>query len=360
MSLPATLRTVAGLLVVQCLFVFAVLYPGHKPEPHRVPVGIVAPAAAADSIAAKAGSDFALTRYPTQQAARVAIDDRDIYAAVIASSTGKRLLVASAASFTVSQLLRHAFSGAPVEDVKPLDRDDPRGATINLLFLPLIIVSFSAVLGLGSLRLPRRFLVGATIAFSALGGLAVAALVHFALGALPGSYLGLSAITALTILALVLPIAGLHRLLGMAGIAVSGFLFFAFANSASGNGTAPELLPSPWRQLGQLLPPGAGGAALRNTGYFGGAAIAQPIVVLAAFSLAGALLVLGADRLRRLGRGLRGGLVVELQPRQLRPAIDGELGEAVPEVRVGRPRVIGAFDSRLGAQPLERLEAPRQ
>jgi hypothetical protein len=302
MSLTAPLRTVAGLVVVQCLLVFAFLYPGYKPTPHHLPVGIVAPAAAAGSIAAKAGSDFTLTRYPTQQAARAAIDDRDIYGAVIASPRGKRLLVASAASFTVSQLLRHAFSGVTVEDVKPLDRSDPRGATISLLFLPLITVCFSAVLGLGALRLPRKSLVGAMIAFSALGGLAVAAIVHFGLGALPGSYLALSAITALAILALVLPIAGLHRLLGTAGIAVSGFLFFAFANPASGNGTAPELLPSPWRQLGQLLPPGAGGTSLRNTGYFGGAAIAQPIVVLAAFSLAGGLLVLGADRLRGLER----------------------------------------------------------
>jgi hypothetical protein len=77
MSRTATLRTVAGLLVLQCLLVFAFVYPGYKP---------------------------------------------------------KRLLIASAASFTVTQLLRHAFTGATVEDVRPLDPDDPRGATINLLF----------------------------------------------------------------------------------------------------------------------------------------------------------------------------------------------------------------------------------
>jgi hypothetical protein len=280
MSRTATLRTVAGLLVLQCLLVFAFVYPGYKP---------------------------------------------------------KRLLIASAASFTVTQLLRHAFTGATVEDVRPLDPDDPRGATINLLFLPLIGVCFSAVLGLGTLRLRRKTLVGATVAFSALGGLAVAALVHFGLGALPGSYLALTAITALTILAVVLPTAGLHRLLGTTGVAVAGFLFLVFANPASGNGTAPELLPSVWRWLGQLLPPGAGGTALRNTGYFDGAALAQPLVVLATFAIAGALLVFGADRLRRLGsRGDGGGVVVELQPGQLGPGVDRELGEDVPEVRVDR------------------------
>ena len=46
---------------------------------------------------------------------------------------------------------------------------------------------------LGALRLLRTQLLAATIGFSALGGLAVAAIVHFALGALPGPYLGLSA-----------------------------------------------------------------------------------------------------------------------------------------------------------------------
>jgi hypothetical protein len=318
LSMPATAtaRTVAVLLAVQCLFVFAFVYPGYNPKPHGLPVGVVAPTAVVGSIAAKAGSAFALTRYRTQQAARTAIDDRHVYGVVILTSSGKRLLVASAASFTVSQILRHAFSGATVVDVKPLNRDDPRGATISLLFIPLVTVSFSAVLALGMLRLRRRALLGATIAFSALGGLAIASLVHFALGALPGSYLALSAITALTILALALPIAGLQRMLGKAGLAASFLLFFVFANPASGNGTAPELLPNLWRHLSQLLPPGAGGTALRNTAYFGGAAIAQPVVVLTGFALGGALLVLGADRLHRLDPRRRAGLVVELQPGQ--------------------------------------------
>jgi hypothetical protein len=297
-SRAATLRTVAGLVVLQCLFVLAFVYPGYKPKPHHLPVGVVAPAAAVNSIAERAGSGVGLIRYPTQQAARAAIDDRHIYGAVIATPRSRRLLVASAASFTVSQFLRHAFSGATVEDVKPLVPNDPRGATIGLLLLPLVTVCFGAVLMLAMLRQPGKALVGATIAYSALGGLAVAAIVHFGLGALPGAYLELSAITALTILALILPIAGLQRLLGSAGLVVSGFLFFVFANTASGNATAPQLLPSPWSGLGQLMPPGAGGTALRNTGYFGGAAIAQPILVLASFSLAGALLVLSADQLR--------------------------------------------------------------
>jgi hypothetical protein len=299
MSLNPIRRAVAGLLVMQCVFVFAFVYPGYKPKPHHLPVGVVAPPAAVKAIAAQAGSGFALIPYPTPQTARAAIDDRDIYGAMIVSSSGRRLLVASAASFTVSQFLRRAFPGGTVEDVKPLDLNDPRGATIGLLLLPLVTVCFGVVLKLGTLRLRGKAFIGAAIAFAALGGLAVAAIVHFGLGALPGTFLGLWAITALTILGLVLPIAGLQRLLGTPGLQISGFLFFVFANTASGNATAPQLLPSPWRELGQLLPPGAGGTALRNTGYFGGAAISQPIVVLVSFSLAGALLVLGADQLRK-------------------------------------------------------------
>ena len=84
MSLTAIVRTVAGLVVLQCLWVFAFVYPGYKPKPHHLPVGVVAPTAAVGSVATQAGSGFALIRYPTQQAARAAIDDRDIYGAVIA------------------------------------------------------------------------------------------------------------------------------------------------------------------------------------------------------------------------------------------------------------------------------------
>lgn len=210
------------------------------------------------------------------------------------------MLTASAASPTVAQLLRGAADeNVPVRDLEPLDPDDPRGATINLLFLPLISVCFTAVLALGALRLSARALIGAVSLFAALGGLAVVALLAQGLGALPGDYLALSGVMALTILAMALPTAGLHRLLGQAGVGLGAVVFFVIGNPASGNGTAPELLPGFWRAIGQLMPPGAGGTGLRNTSYFDGNALPEPLLVLGSYVVVGALLVLVADAWRR-------------------------------------------------------------
>jgi hypothetical protein len=47
------------------------------------------------------------------------------------------------------------------------------------------------------------------------------------------------------------------------------------------------------------MPSGAGGSALRNTAYFDGNARLQPLLVLAAYATAGALLLVGADLLAR-------------------------------------------------------------
>jgi hypothetical protein len=116
---------------------------------------------------------------------------------------------------------------------------------------------------------------------------------------MPGPYLSLAGVMALTVLAMALPTAALHRLLGQAGIGIGAVLFLVLANPASGNGSAPELLPGFWRAFGQLMPPGAGGTGLRNTSYFDGNAVTGPLVVLGCFALVGGLGVLAADALRR-------------------------------------------------------------
>lgn len=298
-----TLGTVGVLLLVQAVLVCAFVLPGYKPEAHHVPVGVVGPAAVADALAAKAGDDFSVTRYASEAAAREAIEEREVYGALIVDGSEQHLLTASAASPTVAQLLRGTAQAVSedveVSDLKPLDSDDPRGATINLLFLPLISVCFTAVLALGALGLSARKLIGAVSLFGALGGLAVTALIAYGLGAMPGDYLALSGVMALSILAMALPTAALHRLFGQAGIALGAVLFLVIANPASGNGTAPELLPGFWRWISQLMPPGAGGTGLRNTSYFDGNALAQPLLVLGGYVLAGGLLVLAADASRR-------------------------------------------------------------
>jgi hypothetical protein len=70
-------------------------------------------------------------------------------------------------------------------------------------------------------------------------------------------------------------------------------------NPLSGLTSAPEMLPSGWGSLGQLLPPGAAGTALRSVSFFDGAGAGRPFLVLSAWIAFGLLLcAFGATRTR--------------------------------------------------------------
>jgi hypothetical protein len=283
---------VAGLLVLQLVAVLAFVLPAHKPEPHGVPVGVVgAPASALEHDQA-----FDVRTYASEADAEAAIKDREVYGALVAPE--RRMLVASAASPVVAQSLTQLAStqGATARDVVAIDDDDPRGATLNALFLPLIIVSLPAALLVTHLGLRRRETLGTLGALAALGGLLVVAVVGPVLGLLPGPYLALAGVAALIILAMALPAAALARHLGPRGLGLAALTFLFVGNPGSGNATATELLPGFWRGIGPLLPPGAGGTALRNVAYFDGAALAGPLIVLLAFAAGGAALLMARRR----------------------------------------------------------------
>jgi hypothetical protein len=75
-------------------------------------------------------------------------------------------------------------------------------------------------------------------------------------------------------------VAGLGSVLGYPGIGLGALLVFLVGNPLSAVSSAPELLPEPWGQVGQWLPVGAGGAALRSAAYFDWAGATQPISYL--------------------------------------------------------------------------------
>ena len=304
---PGKLGRVFGvvgvLLVVQATLVAAFVVPGHKPEPHGVDIGLVGTSAAVSAVEAQSPGAFDVHTYSTEAEARRAIEHRDLYGAVVTDGARSRLLVASAASAPIAHMLQATFApggdAVEVADLKPLDEDDPAGATLSLLFLPLVVVCLPAILLLSTLRLSAAGMIGAVALFATLGGLAVVALVGKWIGAMPGPYLKLAGVAALTIFAIAMVVAGLERLLGHAGIGLGFLLFFLVGNPASANGTSPDVLPSFWRQISQYMPNGAGGTGLRNTAYFDSNAMARPLSVLSAYALAGVLLLLAGEAVRR-------------------------------------------------------------
>ena len=288
-------------VLLQAMFVFFFVFPGHDPKPNGLPVGVVGAPAAAQTFAGRL-EGFDVSRYATEAAARRAIEDRDTYGAFVLGPRGpERLLTAPAASYTVATLLQEIGRAAGVRRVQavvPLDSGDPRGTTLNLFVLPIVVTSILAGLVASQLvpdlRLALRMVV--LLAAGVVAGLVDMLIVNTGIGALPGPLIGEALRVALAFMGLALVTAGFIRLVGPLGTFAGFALFLMIGIPASGLATAPELLPSPWKEVGPLLPPGALGSALRNVAYFDGVRLLGSIVVLAVWIAVGVVLHALADR----------------------------------------------------------------
>lgn len=301
-----------GLSVVIGVLVTAFVWPSSEIAPRDVPIAVAGPPEAADTVAQQleqaVPDGFAVTTVASEDEARQAIEDREVYGAVLLTPSGApEVLTASAAGPVVAQLLQgvatsmaaspDAEAGSVVEDVVPLPDGDPRGSGFSSGALPMVMggLAAGAVMALAAAGVWRRVL-GATVA--ALGGATVAVLVMQSwLGVLGGNWFANAGVFALTIAAVSYTVIGLHSVVGQAGIGLGALTFLIVGNPLSGVTSAPELLPSGWGAFGQLLPPGAGGSLLRSTSFFDGAGAAQPLLVLGGWIVVGLLLAtLGARR----------------------------------------------------------------
>ena len=140
---PLAAILVVPLIAALILTLFA--WPSAKVGPRDLPVGVVG----AQPFAAPG---FEVHRYASEAEAREAIEEREIYGAL----TGSKVLVASAASAPVAQMLTHAADGRPVEDVVPAA---PASIALGASVLPLVLGGIltgvvAALLGGGSGAVP--------------------------------------------------------------------------------------------------------------------------------------------------------------------------------------------------------------
>lgn len=310
---PPLVAVITLLTALLTVLLIAFAWPAARSEPRDVPLAVAGPGPAVAQV--KAGLDQALpggfdvTAVPDRAAAVQLIQDRDAYGAIVLDSAQPEVLTASAGGPVVAQLLTQLStrlspqSPAKVTDIVPLPKDDPRGAGLAAGALPLVLGGIIAAGALTQLvRSGSRRMIGA-VAFAITGGLALAAVLQYWLGSFEGSYLGNAGVIAMSIAAISLTLLGLEWLLGTAGLALGGAMMMLLGNPLSGMTSAPEMLPSGWGALGQLLPPGAAGTALRSVSFFDGAGAARPLVVLTCWLVAGlALCALGAMRSQRAVR----------------------------------------------------------
>jgi hypothetical protein len=302
----------APLIVALLLAAFA--WPAARLAPRDLPVGVAGPAAnvvARRLDAGLAGSTQAVDVhvYPDEAAARRAVEEREVYGAIIAGPDGVTVLTASAASPAVAQLLSQAVTSAlaaatapaapappataqgaitpRIVDVVPTPAGDPRGTALAACLFPLVLAGMVVSGLVTSTTRPGVRQVGLIAVTSAAVSLAATGVLHGWLGILGGSWWVDAGALAFLALAVAAAVAGLRALLGIGGFVFGAVLFVFVGNPWSGFTFAPELLPRAVRTIGELLPPGAGGSLLRNVAFFNGHGSDGHVLVLTVWAVAG-------------------------------------------------------------------------
>lgn len=310
---PRVAALAGALVLLVTVMVTAFVWPAVAGAPREIPLGLVATADQAAALGAAVEhaepGAFAVTVYGDAAAARNAIEEREVYGALVIGPDGVAMLTAPAAGPAVATALGEVAraigaslagqQGAPVvetvgvEPVVDLPADDPRGAGFASAALPLVLTSVATgvVAALTVRGLGRKVALVATVAAGA--GLAVQVVAGAWLGVLTGSAWAQVGVVALAVGAVGLAVVGAHAVAGRPGLSLVAATMVLLGNPLSAAASAPELLPAGWAELGQSLPPGALVQALRSVAFFDGAAARAPLTVLAVWLLAGATLVLG-------------------------------------------------------------------
>ena len=186
-----------------------------------------------------------------------------------------------------------------VVQVHPLPPDDAGGATSFLVVMALVVggylaATISLVFG-GAATRHRRLIALAIVSLA--GSLFTNLIAGPVIGALPTSkFVVLWALFMLVMTAVAFSTAGLQTLFGAAGTLIVVVLFVIFGAPAAGGTVPSAFLPEFWRVVGPYLPAGAGTTAVRNTIYFDGNEIGIALLVLAAYLVVGALVVVAIRR----------------------------------------------------------------
>ncbi|SDX99634.1 hypothetical protein SAMN05660209_01777 [Geodermatophilus africanus] len=312
-GLPAAVAVAVGTLLV---VVYLAAFP--TAAPHDLPVGVVGPAPAVvevrQALAEAQPGAFTPVGLPDAGAAERAVASGEVYGALVLEGPTPRLLVAGAHGQGVTQDLAQALGpaaervGAPpaVTDVAPLAAGDTRGRAIDHTAFGVVLGGF--LFGITSyqvapkLRLLLRLL--SAVLFAAAAGLLGAQLSVRVFAAVPAGFWPVAGLVALLALASGAAAALALRVLGGAGTFIATAVLLTLGAATSTGSFPAAYLPGWLEPLAGTLPPGVAVRALRGLAYLEGDGVARAVLVLGAWCVVPALVVLLADTVsRRRGSG---------------------------------------------------------
>lgn len=308
-NLVAVLIGAAGATLISVFFIASFIGALHKPGPRAVPVGIAGPPAAASAVGAglnrQAAGGFNLVSYPNAAAARGAVLDRSMDAALVPGRRAELLEVASAAGPPVTTAtIKYARAEAHaaglrllVQDIRPLPANDPEG--LSQVFFVIALLAPSLVFGNLLVTKVARDLhpawqVAGIAVYAAIVAAAATSIADPGIGALTGAPWGLFGIGTLLAFAAAVISAAASRWAAGLGYLVIFLLFIPVGIAASGTTLGPNMITAWYADLGKALPAGSALPAVQNTVYFNGNAITTPLLILSAWALAGILAMMMA------------------------------------------------------------------
>ena len=170
-----------------------------------------------------------------------------------------------------------------VTDIAPLAGGDSTGTGLALAALPLIMGGISGAVILSTVITGLRRQLYSALVYSVMGGLVVTGILQGWFDVMQGSYWMNALIIGLEVAALSSTMIGAKNAFGNIGMAVVSVTMLLVGNPLSGATVPAYFLPSPWGEVGQLLPPGAALNLLRNVSYFPQASSAMSWLVLLAW-----------------------------------------------------------------------------
>lgn len=309
---PRAVFLVVGVAIIQVAFIISYVGAFHHPEPHGLPVAVVAPPADVPQLVKALngipGHPLEVTAVPSVAAGTRQLLRRDVFGVLVVDPTAakEQLLEASASGVSASVAVTDVLDvvaaryhrAVVVHDIRPPSAGDRNGLTSFYLVIGWIVGGYlvASILGISTGSRPanaRRatLRLGAIAVYALVTGMAGAIVVGPILHALPGPSIQLGLLGALVIFCAGAFAMALLVVAGTIGIGVAIIVFVVLGNPSAGGPYAWQLLPPFWRDIGPWLPSGAGTAAARGIAYFDSTAITANLLVVAAYGVIGIIVV---------------------------------------------------------------------
>jgi hypothetical protein len=300
-------------LVMTTIMVTTYVQSQHGVVAHNLPWGEVGQSPLTAQVQKSVSLD--LKSYPSLSAMEQAARETKIYGGFVASTN--TIMISEASSLWAPGAMPAAYLKAAKEAAKvqgrklgpaqvqnlgtpvvvnKLPKQDPEGVVPGLVPFVLLVAGYLgstlAMQRTGAAAAHRR--VALLAGYAVVAGLVFNVIVGPILGAYPDvgtNFWPLWGEFALMCLAVALVTATLQSAIGPIGtlVAVAVLVFFGDTSTGGANGTA--YLPPFWQFLGPILPPWNGVTLIKNTLFFDGNAITQPIIVLSLYVVVGVALV---------------------------------------------------------------------